>query len=83
VGRERRKRRKKGEAKKKRRKGKKRGAPAGFAAATAVGRARAPVGDVRHVARNEGKKAIGIVPVSGRRVAVNNFEGSGFRAKGI
>ena len=45
-------------------------APAGFTAATAAGRARAPVGDAHRVARNEGKKGMGIctgVGTAGRR----------------
>jgi hypothetical protein len=35
--------------------------PAGFAAATAAGRARAPVGDAQRAARNERKKRDGTV----------------------
>ena len=48
-----------------------------------MGRARAPVGDARCVARNEERKGWEFVPVSGRRVAGNSFEESVSRTKGF
>jgi hypothetical protein len=48
---------------------------AGFAAATAAGRAHAPVGDAQRVAQNEGKKGMGRRMNSGVGTAKNRREG--------
>ena len=73
-----------GEKEKGKRKGKgereKERVAAGFTAATAAGRARAPVGDAQRVARNEGKKRMGWRLNSGvgtAKISGKEFEGFG------
>ena len=75
-----RKKKKKGERRKKEREREREIAPAEFAAATAAGQARAPIGNAQRDMRNEGKKRMGRRLNSGvgtAKIFGKEFEGLG------